>query len=183
MKLQEYLVDYAAGVLSNKKSANLFMMQVEDEEAFILEKQRFAEILKPFGISIYSFRRDEQELVYIYRKERLEEDLSNQFCSSCLKKKGYDISSVESLIESFREKIQALGDFPHEIGFLLGYPCGDVLHFLEDIGKKPLLTGYWQVYTDIDCARARFGEITRHKEEYRTLLSSGTPFELLPFGK
>lgn len=181
LMLEDYLIDYASGVLSNKKSANLFMMPVEDEELFNSAKNHFSNLLEPFGISIYSFRRHEQELVYIYRKDRLEEDLSNQFCSACLKRKGYDITSVETLIESFKEKIQALGEFPHEIGFLLGYPCNDVLSFLDDVGKKPLLTGYWQVYHDIDCARARFGEINQSREQYRSLYESGIPFEELPF--
>ena len=38
------------------------------------------------------------------------------------------------------------GDFPHEIGLLLGYPPEDVSGFIENGGKNFLCSGYWKVY-------------------------------------
>jgi hypothetical protein len=49
-------------------------------------------------------------------------------------------------------------EFPHEIGFFLGYPPPDVLGFIHHRGARCKLCGPWKVYGDVERAAALFEE-------------------------
>jgi hypothetical protein len=55
-------------------------------------------------------------------------------------------------------------DFPHEVGFFLGYPPADVLGFMRHRGSRCKLRGMWQVYGDAARASALFAEYARCRE-------------------
>lgn len=181
MVLERYIVNYSAAVLANRKAGNLFLFPSPGEQ-FDSEFHHCQARLCPFGISMMSIAVKTGTLVYVFRPDRIEEVLAREECRRCLKKRGYQVSSIESLLQGFREKIQS-SDFPHEIGFILGYPSRDVLSYLEDMGRNPLLTGYWQVYHDVETAKQTFAEISQCSANYKLLYANGTPLEELPIVK
>lgn len=181
MPLERYIVDYSAAVLANRKAGNLFLY-TEANPSYAEEFFSCQERLCPFGISMMDIEVKTGKLVYVFRRERLEEVLSKQKCRQCLKNRGYNLDSVEALLDSFKQKIQK-EPFPHEIGFILGYPVEDVITYLDDLGKNPLLTGYWQVYHRVEDARRTFHELNECNSVYKALYDKGTPFEKLPIVK
>lgn len=62
-------------------------------------------------------------------------------------------------------------EFPHELGFFLGYPYADVTGFIEHGGKGFILMGPWKVYQDRAGALAQFERMRastkRCSERYR----------------
>lgn len=181
MPLERYIVDYSAAVLAGRKAGNLFLY-TESNPAYTEEFSDCRKRLCPFGISMMDIEVKTGKLIYVFRKDKLEEVLSREACRRCLKKRGYSVRSVEQLLHGFKEKIQG-EQFPHEIGFILGYPVEDVLTYLEDMGKNPLLTGYWQVYHRVDEAKKTFRELTECSVQYKDLYEKGTPLEKLPIFK
>ena len=65
--------------------------------------------------------------------------------------------------------------FPHEIGFVLGYPIEDVDGFMSDGGQGARACGRWKVYGDVDEALRRFKELEREELRIKRLYSEGTP--------
>ena len=47
-------------------------------------------------------------------------------------------------------------EFPHEIGYFLGYPYDDVHEFIVQHGENYKIFGPWKVYTDVEQALATF---------------------------
>ena len=47
-------------------------------------------------------------------------------------------------------------EFPHEIGYFLGYPCDDVYEFIAQRGENYKIFGAWKVYTNVEQALATF---------------------------
>ena len=43
--------------------------------------------------------------------------------------------------------------FPHEVGFVLGYPVNDVIEFESHKGHDCKFCGYWKTYSDVETAR------------------------------
>ena len=174
MILERYIVDYSAAVLADRKVGNLFLFP--STENFHEEFTHCEKKLCPFGVAMTQFKVKSGRLIYVYRPDRLAEVLSKPDCRRCLRARGYQLSSLEAVIDGFRDRITQ-ADFPHEIGFLLGYPIPDVLTFLSDLGKNPVLTGYWQVYHDADEAKQTFLELNQCYTQYKQRYDQGIPLE------
>lgn len=179
MILERYIVDYSAAVLADRKVGNLFLFP--STENFHEEFTHCEKKLCPFGVAMTQFKVKSGRLIYVYRPDRLAEVLSKPDCRRCLRARGYQLSSLEAVIDGFRDRITQ-ADFPHEIGFLLGYPIPDVLTFLSDLGKNPVLTGYWQVYHDADEAKQTFLELNQCYTQYKQRYDQGVPLEELVKG-
>jgi hypothetical protein len=92
---------------------------------------------------------------------------------------GYPVS------EGFKALLRCLGrrfgesrEFPHEIGFFLGYPPPDVLGFMRYRGARCKLCGPWKVYGDVERAAALFREYSGCKRRLlEHLQRGGTVFD------
>jgi hypothetical protein len=73
------------------------------------------------------------------------------------------------LAKRFRES----EEFPHEIGFFLGYPPEDVLGFIRHRGARCKLCGTWKVYSDVEKARLLFGEYARCRQRLLEYIRGG----------
>ena len=84
-----------------------------------------------------------------------------------------------ALMGELRRRLRAYYDdrapFPHEIGFVLGYPIEDVDGFMSDGGQGARACGRWKVYGDVDEALRRFKELEREELRIKRLYSEGTP--------
>jgi hypothetical protein len=64
-------------------------------------------------------------------------------------------------------------EFPHEIGFFLGYPPEDVLGFIRHRGAHCKLCGMWKVYSDVEKARFLFSEYARCRQRLLEYIREG----------
>lgn len=88
-------------------------------------------------------------------------------------------SRDDALMDELRRRLRAYygngASFPHEIGFVLGYPIEDVDGFMSDGGRGARACGRWKVYGDVDEALRRFKELEREELRIKRLYSEGTP--------
>lgn len=131
-------------VLSGIKPSNLLIYDNHCEGCISEElKNTKIEYMK-----LYSGKKESVSI--IFDKEKLEKTLLNVDNIKFIKKYGYNSYNVEEVLErlsirytSFKEK---RGEFPHEMGIILGYPLEDVSGFIDNNGKNYLYSGYWKVY-------------------------------------
>ena len=76
-------------------------------------------------------------------------------------------------MKKIKERFSHGGDFPHEIGIFLGYPLGDVIGFIQNLGKNCKCTGCWKVYCDECSAKKTFDKFKKCTEVYTRLWSQG----------
>ena len=122
-------------------------------------------------------------LVYAYRPNSLATYLADPRAKTALAKEGYDTDNLPLCLAHLASRIAlasnnaaecACGqtrcaldhqancgngctcEFPHEIGYFLGYPYDDVYEFIAQRGENYKIFGAWKVYTDVEQALATF---------------------------
>lgn len=127
-------------------------------------------------------------LIYIYRPRALATYLQDPRAMQPLAQLGYDTASLEASLQTLGERLQSMpspasrrahagapcpctqrscnSEFPHELGFFLGYPYEDVLGFIEHRGRDYLAVGPWKVYANLESARATFERFRRCATAY-----------------
>lgn len=107
-------------------------------------------------------------LVLFYRREEMEAYLNQPEIQQIIQIYGYSGMEFDGMLEYLKFRIKYFKDkemgFPHEIGVFLGYPPEDVKGFIENEGKRYLMTGYWKVYQNLSLARVIFKEFDRAKD-------------------
>ncbi len=101
----------------------------------------------------------------------------------CLAKLGARLSEQEHSQKGANESAQAKScpceqrvcakEFPHEIGFFLGYPPADVMGFVQNHGRSYLAVGAWKVYANKDDALRTFATYRRCTKAYRRAYRHG----------
>ena len=116
--------------------------------------------------------------VFLYREQRLKRFLSVGKVRRLLDSFGYRGMELPEILSRLSDRYQrhmdGRGDFPHEIGLLLGYPPEDVSGFIENGGKNFLCSGYWKVYKDPARARRSFDGYDRAREAAIRMAGNGT---------
>lgn len=120
---------------------------------------------------------EKKATLLLFRKDKLEEYLSQQPVNSFFWKMGYDSVVLADLFPIFRSRymdyIQGNGDFPHEMGLLLGYPIADVEGFIENQGRDFLYAGCWKVYENVSEKIRLFQQFEASKERLLQLVALG----------
>ena len=132
-------------------------------------------------------------LVYVYRPDMLASYLADPRAAAALRDTGYPLENLEDCIDLHAVNIAHAGngpaiscsnvqvcpyeepcnkqdrdcEFPHEIGYFLGYPYTDVAEFIRQHGKNYLTVGLWKVYSEREQALATFA---RYKRCARTMM-------------
>ncbi|HIU50062.1 MAG TPA: DUF3793 family protein, partial [Candidatus Limousia pullorum] len=117
--------------------------------------------------------------ILFFRKRGLEEDLKDEQANHYLKKLGYNTDSTDEVLNFLKKRICTQDDFPHEIGFFLGYPPEDVVGFIENNGKNFKFCGCWKVYSDVNEAEKRFHMYRKCKDVYKKIYSCGKSVNML----
>ena len=140
--------------------------------------------LNPFGIHLSVLVwRPCGALVYAYRPNSLATYLADPRAKTALAKEGYDTGNLSACLVHLASRITlasnnaaecACGqtrcaldhqahcdngctcEFPHEIGYFLGYPYDDVYEFIAQCGENYKIFGAWKVYTNVEQALATF---------------------------
>jgi hypothetical protein len=157
------LARHCAPVLLGKKPAALFPKPAWWDA---LLPQRVA----AGNLRFLLLRRNKAGLVFAYSPRLLPRTLESEETRKTLGALGYPADAEDAgertagclafLERRFREN----ADFPHEVGFFLGYPPADVTGFMQHRGNHCKLCGMWKVYSDVPKAAALFAEYAKCRE-------------------
>ena len=129
-------------------------------------------------------------LVYVYRPEMLSGHLADPCAAEPLRAEGYPVGNLEPCIAMLAARIAEAGkravtengeigrsteeprpcpcsegacrrEFPHELGYFLGYPYADVAEFIRQHGENYLEFGMWKIYTERERALETFARYKR----------------------
>ncbi len=171
---EQYLIDNCSPTLASLKTANLFNCRFGDVSELENAVSRWNKELSVKGISVTVLRRRENTaLIYVYRAEKLAEDLSRPGVARFMKRHGYENTDIGYCIDILREKLVNSEDFPHEIGIFLGYPLGDVIGFIDNAGKNSRCTGCWKVYCNECEAMRTFARFDKCRAVYQKMWANG----------
>ena len=176
----ETLVMHCSPTLAGLKTANMFTTECTDRECLEDQLRALNRMLGPKGLRIIPLRYTESKaLLYLYRPKRLRRDLQEGEAGSILEELGYPLESESRCLAKLWEKLRSCEDFPHEIGFFLGYPVSDVLGFIREGASKAKCTGFWQVYGDEAAARKTFDRYKKCTKVYCSKVQEGARLEKL----
>lgn len=158
---------------------------IEDRRAHLLNViAQCNHELNPFGIHLSVLVwRPCGALVYACRPNSLATYLADPRAKTALTKEGYDTGNLSACLVHLASRITlasnnaaecACGqtrcaldhqahcdngctcEFPHEIGYFLGYPYEDVHQFIVQNGENYKVFGAWKVYTNVEQALTTF---------------------------
>lgn len=177
----ELLIDHCAPTLSGLKIANMFTCTYFSQNELYDKILLWNSLLNSRRIFLKVLRYESfRAIVYVYRKNNLEEVLSNIDISNFLYNYGYKSSKISYSINLLRKRMVLNCNFPHEIGIFLGYPLKDVNSFIKNSGKNCLYAGYWKVYHNKNEAIKMFNNFTKCRLLYRNLFLGGkSVFQLM----
>jgi hypothetical protein len=100
--------------------------------------------------------------------------LRNHAARRELRRLAYPVSEgLAACLSYLSSRFESETDFPHEIGFFLGYPAEDVIGFIRHRGAHCKLCGMWKVYSDVERAEALFAEYEKCRQALLEYISSG----------
>lgn len=183
------LVCQAGIVLAGRKPAAVFGFRMPPDDAARPASMRrlhvktligtYAWHLRRFGVRVSLLGwREGRAMLLIWRPRNIRFLLSGAGVRPFLAKNHLP-SRSGALMRELRRRLRAYygnrAAFPHEIGFVLGYPIEDVDGFMSDGGQGARACGRWKVYGDVDEALRRFKELEHEELKIKRLYSEGTP--------
>ena len=138
--------------------------------------------LVPKGIRVLPLRvRKGRALIYAYRPNALESDLTDYRARALLLKYGYVPENPNGCVVHLIHRLRSEGEFPHEIGLFLSYPPEDVLGFICNRACNHKCVGCWKVYGDEQAARNLFEKYEMCSKIYSRQWQQGKSIEQLPW--
>ncbi|MBQ9329187.1 MAG: DUF3793 family protein [Solobacterium sp.] len=174
-----YIVEHCSPVLAGLKTGNMFTVRHENggsNEEIRTMNQR----LTRFGLRMIPLRNNgDSVLLYLYRPDRLSDDLKNPHARRILEEKGYPVKHAEQCVACVSKHLKEDEGFPHEIGLFLSYPPEDVQGFMEHPKYGVKCVGFWKVYGDEERAQRTFTSYRKCKDIYQKAIQNGTALEQL----
>ncbi len=178
--LDQSLVAHCAPTLAGLKTGSLFTVLHLSGEALARQIELWDRRLGAKGVHLAVLRQGKRgTLLYVFRPERLEADLSAPCVVSFLRQHGYEDLTAWGAVERLRQRLAMDRTFPHEIGLFLSYPLEDVEGFVENRGRNCKCTGCWKVYGDEQQAQRQFSRYRKCQEVYLRLWQGGRSVEQL----
>lgn len=176
---EELFVRHCSPTLAGMKTANMFACPYASEEEMRRQLRELNQSFSEKDLRVIPLRyRNGKALLYLFRPERLKEDLCNGTACSVLKQQGYPCEKPICCLGQLVQRIQNSSDVPHEIGLFLGYPPEDVTGFMENRTPHDC-PGPWKVYGDVEQARRRFAQYKKCTESYCDRWANGCPLSRL----
>ena len=168
------IVRHCSPTLAGLKTANMFNYTYKDK-AELMESIRSVNLrLKGKGVRMIPLRvANGSALIYVYRPEKLEDDLKSPVSEAILASCGYYGGTVPRLIRELIERLGCSEDFPHEIGLFLGYPPEDVRCFMCDRKRDCKCVGCWRAYNNETEAEKTFARFKKCTDVYCRKLHEG----------
>jgi hypothetical protein len=173
------IIRYCSPTLAGLKTASLFTTPCEDYDRLKAQILRINAKLRSSGLRLIPLSmRSGRALIYIYREAALAKDILRSASRRVLETLGYTPQDVRRCVCRLSKRIRECEDFPHEIGFFLGYPETDVISFME--GRNDYVcAGVWKAYSHEEEAKKTFSLYRRCTELYTKRLESGEPIDRL----
>ncbi|MBQ9448874.1 MAG: DUF3793 family protein [Acholeplasmatales bacterium] len=169
--LEKLLAIHSSPALCGIKPSNL--ISIDFDESIYEELEELNR--KHPKLCFYILKKENDKLlILVYRKNVFEKTLSNDECVNYLNDIGYDVSSIDNMLEDLKNRLYK-DEFPHEIGVFLGYDLDDIKSFVE--GEKCIYVGYWKVYSNLDEKLKIFNKYTRCRDCVMNLVNKGFPIE------
>lgn len=172
------------GVYANKTENSASFKSKSDALACSPSLAQCNRELQPLGIhmSVLVWRPC-GALIYVYRPADLMRYLSDPRAATALVAEGYDVHNLPASLVHLAARITlassnaaesaydgsvcalarnrhcdtgCMCEFPHEIGYFLGYPYEDVHQFIVQHGENYKVFGAWKVYTNVEQALTTF---------------------------
>lgn len=179
MQIEHALIEHGAPTLAGIKTANLFPVKTEGEDV-VRSLRRVNRILNGKGIrAIPLKKKSDSVLLYLFRPERLREDLKQPETVCMLEEMGYPSSRMDLCISCLIRHLKEDESFPHEIGLFLGYPPSDVKHFMLSSREGVKCTGCWKAYSNEEEAERIFEKYRKCTRVYRREMKKGRSLESL----
>ena len=199
---EEMIIRHCSPTLAGLKTANMFNCEYESEEELTQYLRNINTRLSRKGVRAIPLScADNRALIYLFRPDDLEKDLSDERAVKILASAGYAAcgagkepgkrkdcccnagckgvsSCLMHLVGRLKETRTGMG-FPHEIGLFLGYPPEDVKGFIEGDTANCTCVGTWKVFGDEKSARRTFAKYRKCSEVYSRLYGQGRPLEQL----
>lgn len=177
---EKYLIKHCSPTLASIKTGNLFTIPYSDVENLNGLVTKWDNILKVKGVSLAILRhREGRALIYVYRRNKLSDDLQKSGVQAFLKYCGYSYTEVDYAVGNLSNRLYENENFPHEIGLFLGYPLCDVVGFILNEGKNCKCTGFWKVYSNQCEAEKVFEKFRRCISVYCRLWRQGRSVQQL----
>ena len=177
--LQDALIQHCAPTLAGIKTGNLFSFPFPVSE--IIDEIKYINVsLREKGLRLIPLRKKRKNtLIYLYRPEKLKEDLSAPEAVDILKKKGYSMRGADCMVAELSRHVSCDPEFPHEIGLFLGYPPSDVKCFLKSPCNGVRCAGCWKAYSNEKEAEEIFKKYKRCTRLYLSEMKKGKTLESL----
>lgn len=177
------IIRQCAPTLAGIKTANLFMYtfssygecltSVHNVQSLLRNKDIYLEVLR-FNIVKHS------ALLFVYREKGLETILAQKASQDFLLERGFTAPfSTLAIIDELTRRLNSGGEFPHEIGLLLGYPLDDVKSYIEAPHAPGLCAGCWKAYSNPQQAQSYFAQCRCCIDAYVESYLRGMPLERL----
>lgn len=161
--LNEIIIEHCYPTLSNLKIAN--MVNVDIYDTIYQDIIKLNEELSKYNFSLIILKQSNKKLLLYLLNLNLIENYNDEKLKNALKSYGYPTDNFNNSITFLKQRLLQ-NEFPHEIGFFLGYPYDDVLGFINCNGKNEIFTGKWKVYSNVDKAKYTF-----EKFEYARIIT------------
>ena len=159
---EDLLIRHCSPTLAGIKTGNLFSCACPSRKDLTRDLCRLNKKLVPKGIRVLPLRVCKgRALIYAYRPNALESDLTDHRARALLLKYGYVPENPNGCVVHLIHRLRREGEFPHEIGVFLGYPLEDVVGFIRNRGRNYTCCGYWKAYGDPEAAQKRFDQYRR----------------------
>ncbi len=177
MTFERLLVTNSAPTLANMKCSSLICLKGLDGKADNVVPRLERKGLRFRFFSTHSG----SPLLFVFRPNKLKEAINQPGAREYLSSIGYNTDDLDSCL-SLLEMRMLENDFPHEIGFFLGYPTSDVLSFIRENGKNYICSGLWRVYSNREKAEKTFSRYEKCRSVYMKLFSTGFSIDRLCIG-
>lgn len=176
----ELIVRNCSPTLAGMKTGSMFSCPYASSKELMDDVRQLNRRLGPKGLRILPLQyTGERALIYVFRPNDLERDLSDFAAISLLKKRGYEDTRAKPCVCQLMDRFRKGGEFPHEVGLFLGYPPEDVCGFIENKACGHKCVGCWKVYGDEAAARKTFEKYKKCTQVYCSLWERGRSIERL----
>ena len=137
---EDLLIRHCSPTLAGIKTGNLFSCACSSREELTKDLCRLNRKLVPRGIRVLPLRvRKGRALIYAYRPNALEIDLTDLRARELLAAYGYTPEKPDCCVVQLMRRLQSAGEFPHEIGLFLSYLPEDIRDVGVLLGQQKLV--------------------------------------------
>ena len=172
--IEKSLIRHCSPTLASLKTASLFTLGFACQKELNEVIREWNKRLSDKGVALIPLREaDNRALIYVFRINKLREELCCPEIRRFLQSNGYRNSDIGAALSTLRAHLTDLEGFPHEIGIFLVYPLDDVIGFIENKGQNCKCTGCWKVYCNECEAVQTFARYKKCETVYMRLWEQG----------